>query len=362
MPAFIPGLMLSERFYVEAIQPILAARFPDLRYAAARIDSGSDVLGYDTPQSTDHDWGPRLLLFLTEADLAQHGSALYDVLARELPATFYGYSTHFGPPDDEGSRLLADPGAGLISHRAEPTTLERFCASYLGYDLSAPLDAATWLTLPQQHLLTIRSGRVFHDGLGQLSELRQTLHYYPHDVWLYLLAAQWMRISQEEPFMARCGVVGDELGSRIVAMRLLRDVMRLCFLMERQYAPYTKWFGTAFARLSIAPLLQPLFDGVFGAQSWQEREEHLSEVYGVVARLHNALQLTPPLDPQVSYFHNRPYLVLHAERFSAALRAAISDEQVRAIRTEIGGVDQFADSTDLLSRPQLCQRLRTLYS
>lgn len=54
MPDFIPGLQLSEAFYREAVRPILDAAFPGLVYAAALIGNGSDVLGYDTPRSTDH--------------------------------------------------------------------------------------------------------------------------------------------------------------------------------------------------------------------------------------------------------------------------------------------------------------------
>lgn len=39
--------------------------------------------------------------------------------------------------------------------------------------------------------------------------------------------------------------------------------MRLCFLMEKQYAPYPKWFGTAFAQLDCAERLLPVFEEVF---------------------------------------------------------------------------------------------------
>ena len=37
-----------------------------LPYAAALVGGGSQVLGYDTPMSTDHDWGPAVTLFLPE--------------------------------------------------------------------------------------------------------------------------------------------------------------------------------------------------------------------------------------------------------------------------------------------------------
>ncbi len=124
---------------------------------------------------------------------------------------------------------------------------------YLDFDADAEITPADWLTFPQQKLRTLTEGAVYHSGLGDLDALRERLSYYPRDVWLYLLAAGWMRISQEEPFVGRTGDVGDELGSRVIAARLIRDLMMLCFLIERVYAPYPKWFGTGFARLACAP-------------------------------------------------------------------------------------------------------------
>ena len=67
---FIPGLALSRLFYTEQVRPLLDASFPGLAHTAALIGSGSDVLGFDTPRSTDHDWGPRLQLFLADSGLA----------------------------------------------------------------------------------------------------------------------------------------------------------------------------------------------------------------------------------------------------------------------------------------------------
>ena len=66
---FIPGLKLSQYLYEAAVRPILEKSFPALLYSAALIGTGSEVLGFDTPQSMDHDWGPRLMLFLAEADI-----------------------------------------------------------------------------------------------------------------------------------------------------------------------------------------------------------------------------------------------------------------------------------------------------
>ena len=79
------------------------------------------------------------------------------------------------------------------------------------------LTAVDWLLMPQQKLLEVTAGRVFHDGLGELEPVRAKLAYYPPDVWRYLLAAQWQRISQQEAFVGRAGEVGDDAGSALVA-------------------------------------------------------------------------------------------------------------------------------------------------
>jgi hypothetical protein len=250
-----------------------------------------------------------------------------------------------------------------ITHSVEVTTAGRFLRQYLRADPLAdgPLHPHEWVTIPEQHLRTVTTGGIFHDETGELTRAREQLRWYPWDVWLYLLAAQWRRIEQEEALMGRCGEVGDELGSRLVAARLVREMMHLCFLMERQYAPYTKWFGTAFARLTCAPRLATHFEAALGATDWQERERHLVPAYETVAELHNGLGITSPLEPRASRFHSRPFLVIHGDRFWPAIRAAIVDEEVKRLPAHLGSISQWADSTDVLSYPHWFVPLRALY-
>src|SRR5919199_6092473 len=54
---FVSGLQLSGFFYGEAVGPILSTRFPGIEHSAALIGPGSEVLGYDSARSTDHEWG-----------------------------------------------------------------------------------------------------------------------------------------------------------------------------------------------------------------------------------------------------------------------------------------------------------------
>ena len=164
--------------------------------------------------------------------------------------------------------------------------------------------------------------------------------------------------------MGRTGQVGDELGSVLIAGRLVHDLMNLCFLMERQYAPYSKWFGTAFKELDCSGPLTPLFHNVFDARSWQEREEPLVAVYKIMARKFNDLGITEPLPAEASLFHGRPFRVIHGDNFATAIKAQIVDPEVRRITkmTDIGGVEQFSSSTDVLSDARICRRFRVVYS
>ncbi len=363
-PSFIPGLELARRFYWEAVRPVLDAEFPGLRHSAALIGSGSEVLGFDTPMSADHHWGPRAMLFLAEADYDQHRAAIGEALRWRLPHSFGGYPTNFGEPnpDDNGVQLMRATEDGPINHRIETFTLRGFFRDYLTFDIETEIEPADWLTFGEQKLRTITAAAVFHDDLG-LEAIRARFTYYPRDVWLYLLASGWQRIGQEEHLMGRAGYVGDELGAALIGSRLVRDLMRLCFLMERQYAPYPKWFGTAFMRLQAGLELAPLLQEVLRAETWHARGERLVAAYEVAARKHNALAITEPLPATCTPFFGRPFPVIWGSRFADAIRAQITDPAVRRIaeRGLIGGVDQFSDSTDLLSEPGWRVGLRGLY-
>ena len=124
--------------------------------------------------------------------------------------------------------------------------------------------------------------------------MRKTLAWYPDDVWLWLLACQWRRLDQEEAFVGRTAEVGDKLGSRILTARIVRDLMRLCFLLERRYAPYGKWLGTAFARLEAHRDVGPPLHSALEAADYPAREAALTAAARAVAERQNALGVTNP--------------------------------------------------------------------
>jgi hypothetical protein len=358
--SFVPGLEFSRAFYEEVVRPIVSAAAPKLEYAAALIGPGSEVLGFDTEQSTDHDWGPRLQVFLTVPEYERFAAAIGQALSRRLPPTFRGYSTRFGAPDSEGVRVMAPAGEGGV-HGVEISTIIGITQRWLGFDPRRGISLLDWLLTPSQRLLELTAGAVFRDDTGAVGRIRAALAWYPHDVWLYLIACQWRRIGEEEAFVGRAGQAGDELGSAVVGARLVRDLMRLCFLLERRYAPYSKWLGSAFARLACSGAIAPALEAALAARDWQTRERHLATAYELVAGMHNALGITPLVDPETRPFHNRPFRVLMASRFADAARRAITSEEVRRLPA-IGSVDQFVDNTEVLSKPAHWRYLASVLS
>jgi hypothetical protein len=351
-PAFLPGLELSRILYEEAVEPILANAHPGLHYAAARVGTGSEVLGFDSPRSADHEWGPRLELFLAAGDAAAHGADLRRVLAERLPRAIRGWPTNFreseDPLDPVGRMAAAD---GPVNHRVGVGAVGPWLAERLGVDAAATAPSTRdWLAMPQQALAELTGGAVFRDDVGELTRARARLAWYPDGAWRYLLACQWARISQEEAFVGRAAEAGDELGSAVVAARLVRDLMRLALLLGRRYAPYGKWLGSAFAQLPAAAELGPPLREALAATDADARESALAEAYEVAALLQNAAALAAPLDPSTRPYHGRPYRVLHAERFARALAASLRQPDLRRLPLT-GAVDQWADSTDFLAQP-----------
>jgi hypothetical protein len=340
--AFIPGLRLAGEFYADAVRPLLDQEFPELRHAAALLGPGSEVLGFDTERSTDHDWGPRLQLFLGADDAERLAGPVTEMLAGRLPAAFRGYPVAF-----EGTRQPGD----VAGHRVEVTSLGRWLTGRLGFDPRRGVTGPDWLATPSQRLAEITAGAVFHDGPGELSRARARLTWYPDDVWRYVLSCQWRRISQEEAFPGRCAEAGDELGSAVVTARLVRDLMHLWLLMNRRYPPYSKWLGTAFARVPGTAALGASLAAALSATGWPARERHLSRGYVIAAEAHNRLGLTGLVDPSTRLFFDRPFQVLDAGRFADALTATISDPLVKRW-PPIGAADQFMDNTDALGDPR----------
>jgi hypothetical protein len=339
-PQFSPGLELNRRFYDEVVGPALR----DVPHAAARLGTGSEVLGFDTEQSTDHGWGPRLDVFV---DRDAVGPARAAVEAA-LPETFEGWAVQYGWDDYP------------VRDYVEVATLSGWLRTTLACDPLGGMSTVDWLATPQQLLLGVVRGAVYHDDIGDLTRVRREIAWFPTDIARWMIACQWHRISQEEAFVGRTAQVGDDTGSRLVAARLVRELMRLHFLLCGEYWPYTKWFGSAYRVLDGADTLLPVLAAVVDATDYAPREDALVAAYQFLARLQNDTGLADPVDHSARPFYNRPFRVIDADRFTAACLARVHDESLRRLPL-VGSIDQFVDSTDVLSHVTTALRLRAMY-
>ena len=265
------GVDASRDFYERDVAPLLATS----RHAAGRIGRGSDVLGLDDEMSRDHDWGDRVTV-ITE---------------------------HEVPPMPAGVELH---------------TLQTFVDEHLGAD---PQDEIDWLLLTGQSVLEVIAGPVFRDDTGELTALRSKLAWYPPDVERYLIACSWLRIDQDLPFIGRTRDRGDLAGSEIITARVAKAVMHLTFLLEQQWPPYPKWFGSA---------------------------------YGVRAPLDSEQSICDALDalagrPVTVRFHDRPFKTVDP----LFLATMPSDG--------IGSVEMWCDNVDVLAKPWRRIALRSAY-
>lgn len=347
------GIELSRRFYTDIVRPWLSEAASDLRYSAALIGYGSELLGFDDEISKDHNWGPRVHIYVVQSDFGDYARRLVDEFSRVAPTTYLGEPIGWrSRPHPAASGVES---AGAFEHGLEFHTLEALLEGHFDVRSVEGLSAVQWLGFAEQKLLAFTSGAVFHDDDGRLGQARDRLGYFPDDVWLYKIACQWRRIAEEQAFVGRAGQVGDDLGSRVIAARLVRDVMRMGFLLERRYAPYSKWLGTGFARLPIAGSLAPLLNQALLAQEWTGRQDALASAYLELARRQNAAGIAA-FEPIVGPYHERPFTTINADDAVEAAHALIADAWVKQLPV-VGALDQVSDLTPLLEDAKLSQRM-----
>ena len=260
MPTFVPGIELAHDYWFDVVAPILDPYLPRADRAAALLAEGSDVLGFDTEQSTDHGWGPKVFVFADGLNRPAHHALIDTVEARDHRHVSWVSDT-----------LPTARRTATVRHQVLFTSVAEEFDRRLGCDPRTPMHASDWLRIPTQHLRTLTVGAVFEDdrrghrGPAQPVVVpRRGLVVRPRLPMATHRAGGGVR--------RKLSQVGDDTGSAVVTTRLVRDVMRLGFLIEREYTPYSKWLGTAFARLRSGPDLIPHMQAALRAADWPARE------------------------------------------------------------------------------------------
>jgi hypothetical protein len=331
------GADVSRRFYSDAVAPVLAREFPRLRYAAARLGSGSDVLGLDDAMSRDHDWGCRLTLLVDAAD-ASSVPSVRDRLEEQLPSSWRGRPVRF--------TTTWDP---RVVHRVEVATVGDFARSRTGVDPLDGLSMVDWLMLTGQTVLEVTAGPVFTDQTGELGQAQQVLHWYPDQVDRYVLAAGWLQVSYRLPMHGRAADRDDSAGSRVIAGAIASDLMRLALLVHRRWAPYEKWLGTAMRALPGGPSLAAALETATNAACWPAREEAMAAAAGQILDVQQDRGVPVP-QPAFTQFWDRPYRHVDPSVI-AGLRAGIEGSELVRLPHEVGSIEQWVSDVELLARP-----------
>lgn len=360
MTQFIKGMDLCEGFFSDIVKPILDKSFPHLRYSAGLIGYGSDVLGYDDSVSSDHMWGPRLYLFLLKEDMLQK-EKLMDTFSGELPYFYKGYSVNFSVPDpnDGGIRHAEAISQGPVSPLIFIRTLDDYLEEYLGCSDFDNLTELDWISFSQHKLLSLTAGRLFWDDL-HCGEKLQKLSYYPDNVRLFLLASNWSLLSEEQAYVRRCHDVGDEIGSFFACTRIAQRLMHLGFLYCNIYAPYSKWFGTAFGALPIGDEIKAAIYGAVTAADIEQREENIVAAQLLMAQLHNRSQLTDPVEVKIQPYFTRDIKVIYADRIAAAIKEKLKGTALEDFPL-IGTLGDVANFTAVTDDPAWRQSIKRLY-
>lgn len=236
----VRGLEVACRFFWEVGLPALEKSAPAYldRIAAGLIAAGSDCSGNDDAVSRDYDWGPRFQVFLTGSDYAAIAGELQLVLD-DLPDHYEG--AHCRPSGD-----TSNPVYSIDDFFARFTA----CGTNCGFP-SAPVTAVDWLSIPESSLFELTHGQVFYDPLGQLSDRRQGfMSYYPDDAWRRRLAESLTECHNHgQKLLPRAIERDDYYTAQIAWWRFSEEAMRLGFLLNRRFAPQTKWLYREFCKL-----------------------------------------------------------------------------------------------------------------
>ncbi|MDP6356648.1 MAG: DUF4037 domain-containing protein [Planctomycetota bacterium] len=276
-------IAISRRFFESEVLPILETRFPELAEQSALgfFGYGSECLEMDDDFSRDHHFGIRVNMLVPEGTPSARLEEMLETLSSEVPESFEGI----------GLRSGHVKGAGV-----SPEPREAFLTRMLGYP-RAPETSQEWLNIPEEDIIHVINGEVWHDPSGHFTQVREVLQgYYPDPVWKRRIA-HWCRyFSGMGLYMIKRATLRENWVYAMTSFgRTLKLSMELAFLLNRTYFPYDKWLYPMFRRLpELADEMDPLIArSVEPDCSWDERFENFCKVSDILDEKMVALGIVP---------------------------------------------------------------------
>ena len=262
------GLELSERFYEAYGRPMLSDQFSELLpyLAVGLFGSGSECMGFDDEISRDHDFEPGFMLLLPGEDVVDRRTAFQLERAySKLPKEFMGLKRSAIAP------------VGGARHGVIRTA--EFFENKVGAG-DGVLTVSQWLTVPEHALSEAVNGRLFFDGYGEVSRIREGLSRYPEDIRRKKLAGELLLMAQAGQYnYMRCLRHGETGAAQLTVAEFTKAAMHAAFLLNGVYMPYYKW---SFRAMRALPKLSMLAETLEVLLCTDNEPETAESKYGMI--------------------------------------------------------------------------------
>jgi hypothetical protein len=272
------GLELSRSYYLEICRPAIEDSFEGSvnKMAFGLVGDGSECYGFDDEISQDHDFGPRIMVWLTPQDFDDFGGRLQEFILN-LPRNFSGYNGVNTSQYGEG--------------REGVFTIPGFYKRFIGMD-HPPSTVSEWRTLPEPNLSLATNGEVFSDPPGKFTEFRNALlKGYPEDLRLKMMAARCMKMAQSGQYnYARSLKRGELVAAQMAASEFIDSTISLIYLMNKRFKPFYKWMHRGLRGL---PLLgQEVYGLLTDLAGSDQFEENINKIESICHLIINKLRET----------------------------------------------------------------------
>lgn len=266
------GIELAERYFEAYGRPMLENEFPQLLplVACGLTGSGSECFGFDDEVSRDHDFEPGFCIFLPDENIVDRRTAfLLERAYAKLPQEFEGFRRARLQP-------VGGPRHGVF-RTAEYYQEKAGTADGI-------LTLGQWLQTPETALAEAVNGRIFYDGYGEVSRIREALAFYPEDIRRKKLAGNLLLMAQSGQYnYQRCLTHGETAAAQLAVFEFVRSTMAVIFLLNRVYQPYYKWSFRSMRQLSLLSIEAELLEYLMTSDNDENAEEKYNVIEGIAA-------------------------------------------------------------------------------
>lgn len=244
------GLALSRKYFADLIYPSIQENFQNLRgrLAYGLVGEGSECYGLDDDLSKDHDFYPRLMIWMEEDDYQNYGCSIKELLTS-----------------------LSNDDNGYSNFRTGPIATKDFYQRYTSFK-EFPIEDLAYFKIPETFLSTATNGEVFLDELGEFSRIRAYLKgHYPKDVCLKKLAKALSLMGQAGQYNYPRSIKRGDLSAVFFSKaEFVENAYQALYLLSRNYKPYYKLSHAYLSKLNYYP--KELLDDMIKLQSMEDSD------------------------------------------------------------------------------------------